>query len=85
MVVHGCDIFIFSELLEKDREFRHAVAGIIGYGDILESIKIHDKKFNEIIGRIDKVEECIEILGQKIELLLEVWGEDGALIWRRWF
>lgn len=34
----------FLELLEKDKEFRHTVAGIIGYGDILESIKKHDKK-----------------------------------------
>ncbi|MBS7653356.1 hypothetical protein KEJ13_09550, partial [Candidatus Bathyarchaeota archaeon] len=42
----------FLELLERDREFRHTVAGIIGYGDILENIKKHDKKFNEIMAEL---------------------------------
>jgi len=36
-------------LLEKDREFRYAVAGLIGLDEILKRLDKHDEKFNEIL------------------------------------
>ena len=39
-------------LLEEDKEFRHAVAGIIGYKDILDRLEEHDRKFNEILAEL---------------------------------
>jgi len=51
---------IFS-LLEKDREFRLAVAGMLGFRDIMERLEEHDRKFNEILEELkvhrDKLEE----------------------------
>ena len=40
------------ELLKVDEEFRLAVAGLIGLGDVLRRLEEHDKKFNEIIERL---------------------------------
>ena len=36
-------------LLEKGREFRLAVAGMLGLRDIMERLERHDRKFNEIL------------------------------------
>lgn len=40
------------ELLEEDREFRNAVAELIGYQTVIEKLAEHDREFNEIIGRL---------------------------------
>ena len=45
------------ELLEKDREFRLAVASLIGYKEILEKLEEHDRKFNEVIERLEELEK----------------------------
>jgi len=37
------------DLLERDREFRYAVAGLIGLDEILKRLDEHDRKFNEIL------------------------------------
>jgi len=37
------------DLLERDREFRYAVAGLIGLDEILKRLDQHDRKFNEIL------------------------------------
>ena len=37
------------DLLERDREFRYAVAGLIGLDEILKRLDRHDEKFNEIL------------------------------------
>ena len=37
------------DLLERDREFRYAVAGLIGLDEILKRLDRHDRKFNEIL------------------------------------
>ena len=37
------------ELLERDREFRYAVSGLIGLDGILKRLDQHDRKFNEIL------------------------------------
>ncbi len=44
-------------LLERDREFRHAVAGLIGYGDLLKKMEEHDRKFNEILEELRRLRE----------------------------
>ncbi|WP_456487730.1 PD-(D/E)XK nuclease family protein [Candidatus Alkanophaga liquidiphilum] len=43
------------ELLERDREFRLSVAGLLGYRDILERLETHDRKFNEILQRLEEL------------------------------
>ena len=40
------------ELLKVDEEFRLAVAGLIGLGDVLHRLEEHDRKFNDIIERL---------------------------------
>ncbi len=44
----------FLELLEKDREFRYAVAGYLGLDEILKRLDKHDEKFNEVLSRLDE-------------------------------
>jgi len=41
-------------LLKEDEEFRYAVAGLIGLGEILKRLDKHDEKFNEIIARLSE-------------------------------
>ena len=50
------------ELLEKDEEFRLAVAGLIGYREILERLEEHDRKFEEIMREIKRINERLEEL-----------------------
>lgn len=40
-------------LLREDEEFRYAVAGLIGLGEILKRMDAHDAKFVEILKRLD--------------------------------
>jgi DNA repair exonuclease SbcCD ATPase subunit len=42
----------FLRLLEKDNEFRLAVAGFLGYGEILKRLEKHDRKFVMILKRL---------------------------------
>jgi hypothetical protein len=41
------------KLLKEDEEFRYAVAGLIGLGEILKRLDSHDAKFIEILKRLD--------------------------------
>ena len=57
----------FLELLKTDEEFRYTVAGYIGLGEILETLKElrekaeeHDRKFNEILERLDRHTAILE-------------------------
>ncbi len=63
------------KLLEEDREFRLMVAGILGYRDILDRLGEHDRKFNEILSKLDKHTEILEqhtrILEEHTRLLSE--------------
>ena len=45
------------KLLEEDREFRLAVAGMLGFRDIMERLEEHDRKFNEILEEIREIRE----------------------------
>ena len=46
----------FLRLLEKDNEFRLAVAGFLGYGEILKRLEKHDRKFTEVLTRLEEHE-----------------------------
>jgi hypothetical protein len=50
-------------LLREDEEFRYAVAGLIGLGEILKRLGSHDAKFVEILKRLDAHDaKFVEIL-----------------------
>lgn len=58
------------ELLEKDKEFRHAVAGLIGYKEVLERITSLEERVISLEERIVSLEERIVSLEegqQKLE------------------
>lgn len=50
----------FLERLEKDREFRLAVAGLIGYSEILERLGEHDRKFEELLIELRRHGEILQ-------------------------
>ncbi|MEM4442649.1 MAG: DUF3782 domain-containing protein [Candidatus Nitrosocaldus sp.] len=61
----------FLNLLEKDKVFRHAVAGLIGYKELFDRmVKVekrfrrYDKKFNAILEEIKKLREDASQLRQ---------------------
>ena len=39
----------FLKLLERDPEFKYAVAGYLGLSEILRKLEEHDRKFEEIL------------------------------------
>ena len=55
------------ELLKVDEEFRLAVAGLIGLGDVLRRLEEHDKKFNEIIERLKEHDEKFYEVLERLE------------------
>ena len=57
----------FLSLLEKDREFRLAVAGLLGYRDLLERLEEHDRKFNEILKELRIHREILEEHTKRLE------------------
>ena len=67
-------------LLEEDKEFRHAVAGIIGYKDILDRLEEHDRKFNEMLEEIGKLRRDFTNLARRVEVTIgsmsRRWGID---------
>ena len=50
----------FLTRLEKDKEFRMAVAGLIGYREILERISEHDRKFDELLIELRRHGEILQ-------------------------
>lgn len=59
------------DMLEKDKEFRYTVAGLIGYGEILEKLDKHDRKFNEILAWLKKHDERFEEHDKKFNEIVE--------------
>ncbi len=57
----------FLKLLEEDEEFRYAVAAKIGLLKIFEKLEQHDRKFNEILERLDRHEAEIKKIWEKLE------------------
>ena len=61
------------KLLKEDEEFRYAVAGFIGLADMLKRFEEHDRKFNEIIARLDEHSRRFEEHDRKFnEIIAEV-------------
>ncbi len=54
-------------LLEEDREFRLAVAGLIGYRDVLDRLEEHDRKFNELLGELREHRKLLEEHSRRLE------------------
>jgi predicted nuclease with TOPRIM domain len=74
----------FMELLEKDVEFRYAVAGYLGLSEIIKRLDEHDRKFNEILAEIKALREDQKRLWENQNKLWEnqnrLWEEIKALI-----
>ncbi|MEM0018023.1 MAG: hypothetical protein QXU23_02985 [Candidatus Korarchaeum sp.] len=64
----------FLKALEEDAEFRYAIAGLVGYKEILARLAEHDRKFEEIIGEIRRINErlsAVESMMERFSLTLE--------------
>jgi archaellum component FlaC len=57
-------------LLKTDEEFRYAVAGMIGYDEILKRLQKHDEKFEEIVSILNRHEEILARHEEKFEEIL---------------
>ncbi len=57
------------KLLKEDEEFRYAVAAYLGYQDILEKLKLHDEKFEEILRKLGVLEQDVSSLKQDVSSL----------------
>jgi len=73
----------FLDLLEKDLEFRYAVAGYLGLSEILKRLEEHDKKFEEVLAEIRALREGQNKLWENANKLWEnvnkLWEEVRAL------
>ncbi len=67
-------------LLERDAEFRYAVAGLLGYRDILDRMREHDRKFNEILEELRRLRIDFQKLNMRVEVTIgsmgKRWGRD---------
>ncbi len=71
--------------LETDREFRLAVAGLLGYREILERLEEHDRRFEEILREIRLIREEQAKVWREIGALREDFNqmrEEQAKTWR---
>ncbi len=56
-------------LLKEDEEFRYAVAAYLGYHDILEKLRLHDAKFEEVLRSLNALEEDVATLKEDVATL----------------
>ncbi len=68
------------DLLEEDREFRLAVAGLIGYREILDKLAEHDEKFNSIMEEIREINERLAEHDEKFNSIMEEIREIRAFM-----
>jgi DNA repair exonuclease SbcCD ATPase subunit len=55
-------------LLREDKEFRYAVAGMLGLEEILSRLEKHDERFEEILQRLDRHEaELVKLREDMVE------------------
>jgi chromosome segregation ATPase len=54
-------------LLREDEEFRYAVLGMVGYGELLKRAEEHDRKFNEILARFEEHDKKFAEIIAKLE------------------
>ena len=74
------------ELLEKDREFRHAVVGMLKLERVLRGLRRHDKKFEKLLESLNRHEAELVKLREdfnKIELEIAKLREDMMLGFKR--
>ncbi|MEM2219821.1 MAG: hypothetical protein QXU50_06885, partial [Candidatus Korarchaeum sp.] len=57
--------------LEEDAEFRYAIAGLVGYKEILARLAEHDRKFEEILEEIRGIKERMLEHDRKFEEIAE--------------
>ena len=60
----------FLRLLEEDEEFRLAVAAKIGLLEILQKLEQHDRKFNEMLERMDRHEIEIKKIRENLRNMI---------------
>jgi len=60
----------FLRLLEEDEEFRLAVAAKIGLSEILQKLEQHDRKFNEMLERMDRHEIEIKKIRENLRNMI---------------
>ncbi|RZN39015.1 MAG: hypothetical protein EFT35_04155, partial [Methanophagales archaeon ANME-1-THS] len=63
------------ELIEKDREFRLSVAGLVGLKEVLERLEEHDRKFEEILVTLREHSQRFEEHDRKFEEILTTLRE----------
>ncbi|MEM1521086.1 MAG: hypothetical protein QXK42_06060, partial [Candidatus Korarchaeum sp.] len=61
----------FLKALEEDAEFRYAIAGLVGYKEILARLAEHDRKFEEILEEIRGIKERMLEHDRKFEEIAE--------------
>ena len=54
-------------LLKEDEEFRWAVAGFLGYSEVLKRLEGHDRKFNEIVERLGEHDRKFAQIMERLE------------------
>ncbi len=59
------------KLLKEDEEFRYAVAAYLGYHEILEKLKLHGKKIEEVIKKLNIIEKDVKSLKEDVSDLKE--------------
>jgi len=60
----------FLRLLEEDEEFRLAVAAKIGLLEILQKLEQYDRKFNEMLERMDRHEIEIKKIRENLRNMI---------------
>jgi hypothetical protein len=55
------------DLLEKDREFRYAVAGLIGMQEILQRLDRHEETMQKMLERLDRHEETMQKMLERLD------------------
>jgi predicted nuclease with TOPRIM domain len=76
----------FLELLEKDKEFRHAVVGMLKFNRILRRLEKHDGKFEKLLESLNRHEAELVKLREdfnKIGLEIAKLREDMMLGFKR--
>ncbi len=61
----------FLELLEKDKEFRYAVAGLLGYREILDELRRLREDFNKLYQKSLEHDKRFEIIEEELKKLRE--------------
>ncbi len=72
----------FLEALEEDDEFRYAIAGLIGFKEILARLEEHDRKFEEIMERLAEHDRKFEQVMTEIKGIKEDLRKMGGAVER---